>query len=421
MMNKRKNQSRKPSFLKSGKINSESKIFSVLFFCCLLWFSNIFLVTCYLPIANKEGLNVEANQNGTSTPTVEFTPLARYPSNKTTRGLGFAMRDNYIFSIIGYSPTIIDVSNISNPTFVAEYPVETGRMNTLALGDDYLFLGTSSGLEIINISDLANITKVGQCNTTNPVRKIVLQGNYAYLAAENNGLVIVNITDPTNPFEISSYKTNIDTRDIVQKGSIIFIANSNRTDSALVVIDVSDPMNPVKIGYYENSEYPEMFGLSITVNSSYAYLGTEEHGLFILDITNTSHPHLVSHFYGNTEQPIGEHGNEEIVSGTFVKEQYVFESGGATSLYMLDFSESANPTLIGQYSGAYLLYGVYVHDTYLFLQDVLLGIMILNMTFLDTTGRPPGQIIAMILVPSLGVVIIITIVILYKRKKISSS
>ncbi|MBN1329102.1 MAG: hypothetical protein JXA54_06475 [Candidatus Heimdallarchaeota archaeon] len=417
MINKRENQSRKPSLLTGGMRKKESIVFCVLFFCFLLWFSNIFLAACYLPITINEGLTTEAKQDDSSFTTVEFTFLARYPANRTTRGLGFAMQDNYIYSIMDYNPTIIDVSNISNPTFVAEYPVENSRMNTLALRGDYLYLGSSDGLEILNISDLSNITKVGQCNTTNPVRKIVLQGDYGYLAAENSGLVIVNITDPTNPFKISSYKTNIDTWDIALKGSIIFIANTNRTDSVLVVVDVSDPMNPTKIGCYDNSGYPEMLGLSITINGSYAYLGTEEHGLFVLEITNITQPQLISHFYGNTEQTIGEHGNEEIVGDTFVKEQYVFESAGATSLYVLDFSEPANPKLLGQYSGAYLMYGVHVHDTYLFLQDVLLGIMILNMTFSNTTGRPPGQLIAIIVAPILGVGIITVIVTLYKKKK----
>ncbi|HUT81216.1 MAG TPA: hypothetical protein VMZ29_08435 [Candidatus Bathyarchaeia archaeon] len=416
MLTRRKSHSRRSSFLTGGKIKKESIVFSVLFFCFLLWFSNIFLGACYLPNTINEGLTTDAKQDSAIT-NVEFTFLAHYPANRTTRGLGFAMRDNYIYSIIGYNPTIIDVSNISNPTFVADYPVENGRMNTLALRDDYLYLGSSSDLEILDISDLSNITKIGQCNTTNPVEKIVLQGNYAYLAAENNGLVIVNITDPTNPFKIGSYKTNIDTWDIALKESIIFIANSNGTDNVLVIVDVSDPTNPSKIGYYDNLEYPEMAGLSITVNGSYAYLGTEEYGLFILDITNTTQPQLISHFYGNTEQPIGELGNEEIIWGTFVKEQYVFEAAGATSLYVLDFSEPKSPKLNGQYSGAYLLYGVHVHDTYLFLQDVLLGIMILNMTFSSTTGRPLGQLIAIIVAPILGVAIITVVVTLYKKKK----
>jgi len=273
---------------------------------------------------------------------VELTLIAQYPSDRYAKGQGFAMRDSYIYTIIGNNPTVIDVSTPSAPTFVAEFVVEDGGIYALVLQDNYLYLGSHYGLEILNISNLDNITKVGHYNTTGAVSALTLQDDYAYLAADSNGLVIVNISDPTQPEEVGCFNDGGNAWDLALKESLAFVTDSETT---LDIINISNPQIPVKISHYEDEVYDDMQGLSITLNGSYAYLGTSHYGLFILNITDCIHPVRISHYFGETDGEIGNPGNEEFVVGTYLNEEYVFESVGINGLYILDASDPSDPLL----------------------------------------------------------------------------
>ncbi len=392
-----------------GSSNSSYPIFLLL----LVSFSSLHTLTFSPSLGTVQAALQKDKQTMQTNDYVGTILLAQYPSDMYARGLGFAMEDNYIYTIINHNPTVIDVSNRSAPTFVAEYVVETARMNTLALQGSYLYLASNDGLEILNISDLDSITKVGQCNTSDAVRALVLQEDYAYLAAHSNGLVIVNISDPTQPVEVGCFNDGGDAWDLALKGSLAFVTDSETT---LEVIDISVPQNPVKVSHFEDEIYGDMYGSSITLNGSYAYLSTTYYGLFILDITDSAHLVRIGHYYGGTK-PIGDRGNEEFVHGIFVNEQYVFEAVGMNGLYILDVSDPSNPIQIGQFTAVSTLYGVFFYEKYLYLQTSLDGIVILNLTFYS--GNPPrnytGLIIALISIPIIGTLLALPFII--KKKK----
>jgi hypothetical protein len=350
---------------------NKMKLSSIFFLLSLLLFTTLFSMPKQ-QIAAINGRNAARN-NGFSAQelTVEFTELAHYPAS---RSIGFAMRDEYVYSIMGYNPSIIDISNKSNPTLVAEYPVANGRMNTLALQDDCLFLGSSTNLEILNISDPQAMTEVSYCNFSHTVHNIILQDNYAYLAAAGSGLVIINISDVTKPTIMSYYNTNIIAWNLAVKDSLVYVTNLDEMGQALEIINVSDPENPTKIGSYEDTLYPEMHGSSITINGNIAYLGTSRHGLFILDISTPAEPTLLGHFYGNT--------GDGIIWMTKVVGQYLFVAAGMAGLFVLDIADQMNYKQIAFYDYIDSLNGVFVKDSYLFTQGYT-GLMIFNFTFVN--------------------------------------
>jgi len=357
-------------------------------------------------------------QNPRISEIVKPTYVAKYPLEGYSGARGLAMRDDYLYTIIGYNPTIIDVSNASKPTLVAEYEFEDGRLNTLALREDYLYLGGTYGLEILDISNLANITKVGVYNTTtaDQIWTVALKGDFAYLAAEDNGLVIVNVSDPSQPEEVGSFTSNLRATDIALMGSYAFVTNFNETGNPLVIMDVSNPENPIEIGHFEDEVYEEMPGLGISINGSYAYLGTSGYGFFIINITDIYNPIRVGHFYGGSES-IGGFFNNERVKDIFIHKHYAFEAAGPNGLYILDVSNPSNPILVGDYQGHYL-FGLHLHETYLYLVDLLDGIFILKITYHSTTplGLPIGTILALIITP-LGFLVLLSVVIPYWKKK----
>ena len=135
----------------------------VVIFLFLLWFSTLFLIVQPLTMHSIQARNINTTNEVITKNNIDFTPLARYPHDKNTRAVGFAMRDNFIYSNIRDNPTILDVSNISNPTFVAEYEVgENKQAYSLALRDEYLYHGYSSMFGILNISNLASPTFAGR-------------------------------------------------------------------------------------------------------------------------------------------------------------------------------------------------------------------------------------------------------------------
>ncbi|HUT81215.1 MAG TPA: hypothetical protein VMZ29_08430 [Candidatus Bathyarchaeia archaeon] len=400
------------------KLKNNLHRFSPFFLLFLVMFTNLWVASPAMRIG--EAVHSKNDSKLQLASAVELTLLNKYPSDDYVRVLGLALEDDYLFSIIGYNPTIFDVSNASNPTFISEYIYPTGRLTTLTFRNEYLYLGSLYGLEILDVSNHTNISKVGVYNTTisDHVWAITLQDDYAYLAAENNGLVIVNISDPTQPKEVGCYNTSLCAYDVVVAGDYAFIANGNETGNALVILDVSDPLQPIEISHYEDVVYTEMPGFGISVNGSYAYLGTSGYGLFILDISDIYHPVKLSQFYGGTDS-MGD-WSDETVKDIFVYGKYIFEAAGDNGVYILDVSDPLNPFLVGGDKRPYT-FDVCLQGTYLYVGDIFYGLLVFQVTFPSTTGRPVGQIIAMILVPSLGVVIITTIVILYKRKKISSN
>jgi hypothetical protein len=120
---------------------------------------------------------------------VNLTLLGSYPSEGFSQSSGFAIKDNYTYSIIGKNPSVIDVSTPSNPSLVGEYVVATNKYNALTLQDDCLFMGTTDGLEILNISKPNAITLVCYYNTSiDDVNNLVVEGDYAYLAGMESGL-----------------------------------------------------------------------------------------------------------------------------------------------------------------------------------------------------------------------------------------
>ncbi len=252
-------------------------------------------------------------------------------------------------------------------------------------------------------------------NTTGAVSALTLQEDYAYFAADRNGLVIVNISDPTQPVEVGCFNDGGSAWDLALKGSLAFVTDSETT---LEIINITNPQNPVKVSHFEDEVYDDMRGLSIILNGSFAYLGTSHYGLFILNIVDIAHPVRISHYFGGT-MPIRDEGNDEIVRGVFISEQYVFEAAVYNGLYILDVSNPSVPILLGQYTTINFLYGVFLHETYLYLQDEGGGILILNLTFYS--GNPPGSytglILTLIIVPIVGVVIILPLFLKYKRKK----
>lgn len=121
----------------------------------------------------------------------------------------------------------------------------------------------SFGVTILDISDLSNPTQVGLIKTKGWAKEILVEGNYAYIADEKQGLVIYNIIDKTAPDSITTFYKQFDIFngsyivDVEKKGNQLFIADFFH---GVRVLDISNIANPVETTQYIIPEYANNCG-----------------------------------------------------------------------------------------------------------------------------------------------------------------
>ena len=102
---------------------------------------------------------------------------------------------------------IINVSDSANPTLAAHYIDQSTRPTPHARGvfvkDNYVYLAYGKSLRILDVSDPTNPTEVANHPFSVESKDVVVEGRYAYVITLN-ALIVFDITDPTNPFEVAS-------------------------------------------------------------------------------------------------------------------------------------------------------------------------------------------------------------------------
>ncbi|MEE8443419.1 MAG: hypothetical protein V3S37_06675 [Dehalococcoidia bacterium] len=190
--------------------------------------------------------------------------------------------------------TVVDVTDVTNPTVIhqTDLPHANIRSNSLALLDDTLLVAYQSnapgitpvGMGIYDVSDPTNPKTVSFFDTSGPHSRGVhclwwVDGKYAHLATGASDF------EPTHP----------------------------RDDQFHMIVDVSDPANPREVGRWwlpgtrkgdvepPPTRHPKTdAGFRLHNANVYpqrpdrAYLGYLDGGVILLDVSDMSHPKMVS-------------------------------------------------------------------------------------------------------------------------------
>ncbi|MEA2069948.1 MAG: hypothetical protein U9O98_01510 [Asgard group archaeon] len=350
---------------------------------------------------------------------IETEFISTYPENSWgMRSNGFALREDNVYTIIGQNPTVLDVSNKSNPTFVAEYEAPDGRFNDLVLQEDLLYVGSNYGLEIMNISNLNNIRKIGEFDTVDAVYQLIIQNDLVYLAAGSNGMIILNVSNPGQPLELGCYDNNGNVWGVTIRESIAFVCD---VQQSLVIVNISNLSNPVEISQYDEPEfehdhYDDLPAYTVAVNGSYAYVACNYWGLQIFDINNLSNPLKMGMFYGGEGLP-GDDIDESTLD-IYLKEDYAFVSAYENGLRILDVSDPTHPLEIGSFTEFGDVRYVDVQNDYAYLQTIDYGLMILELTYYSS--NPSAGITGFTFLPAFTgffvLLVIIPIIRSYRKK-----
>ena len=279
-------------------------------------------------------------------------------------GMKVRVRGNYAYVIGGGSVWTIDITNPANANvasrfFTGYYPVSLnlGDDDTLLyIGDgDIMWPAYSSAFTVLNVADPENPSVIGRFPLTGSVGDIKVSDSIAFVGNGKRGLKVFNITDPTNPDSIGYYDVPAFTGPLFVEDNMLLLADygiqsmdveSKKTykkqsttelmPGDLLILNVSDPASPTLEGYYS---MPGLTG-QVIVSGDYAYT-LNGHGdrsdVWSMDISGSGDPVIV----GCYEAPWG---LEEGV----IADSLLYVTAGNQGLKILNLSDPANLTLLGQ-------------------------------------------------------------------------
>ena len=193
------------------------------------------------------------------------------------------VQDSLLFVACGsWGAQIYSVANPSNPR-------ELGSMNAvignLCVQDTFCYTAGGDSFRIYNVAKASLPNLVGAIRDSGDV--VAETDGYVYVGcgSSGTGLNIYDVQDPTNP-------TLVNTLGGVQlamftRGHWLF--RISEQPAYFSILDVTDPHLPHEVGRVNGYG-----GVAMYADDKYAYLsGSYEHsGLFVVDISDSSHPQL---------------------------------------------------------------------------------------------------------------------------------
>jgi len=338
------------------------------------------------------------------------------PTNPQEVGSLYTGASEHIFLIdslaftdaYNYTLLVINVSNPAKPEVIGSFDPLVMHIHDIYATENYVYIADlinpDSAFRVIDISDPTNPYQVGNCDTIQQSYAVYVVGSYAYVL-EKYGFAVVDISDPATP-QLVGYRYYLNGEEIIVSDSLAYVAAANKY--GLRIIDVSTPTNPQLLGQYPSPgptegifiegqyayithgiglsiidislssnpieigtyEIDDDYSLSAYVVDTFAYVGSMNSGLWIVNIKDKAHPQTT----GNC--PIPGYATDVFVSGDYA---YICDGDwphGNQGLRIIDVSDPRNPFQIGFFPVSELgCEKVYVRDTLAYLAAVNLYVI----------------------------------------------
>jgi len=228
----------------------------------------------------------------------------------------------------------------------------TARADSLVVSGSMAYATSWYGgfLRTMDVADPAQPTALGifQPEGETDVSGVDVSGDYAFVTDYAMGLRVVDVSEPASPEQVGFLPvTNMS--DVVVVGEYAYV-----TATDLLVVDVSEPTAPTVVGRCCPVWTQKM---AVDVEGDYAYVGTYEEGLWVIDIRSPGAPFLA----GKSQGVVGIVG-DVAVSGDLA---YTTDPWGSHGLQVVDISTPTAPVKVGSY-GMWQAAGVAVtgHQAY---------------------------------------------------------
>jgi hypothetical protein len=235
-----------------------------------------------------------------------------------------AGRDTFLYLGSGSGVRILSIADSVHPRMLGQINAR-GLVSQVVVQDSLLFVACGSwGAQIYSVSDPANPRDLGSMDAV--IGDLCVQDTFCYTAGEDS-FRIYNFASPDQPTQVGVVGDGGDV--IVGANGYVYVGHGS-SGSGLNVYDVHDPADPMLVNtlggvqlamftrghwLFRISEQPAYFsmmdisepdspsevgritgygGVAMYADDKYAYLsGSYEHsGLFVVDISDSSHPQL---------------------------------------------------------------------------------------------------------------------------------
>lgn len=317
-----------------------------------------------------------------------------------------AVVNNYAYLAAGRGGLqIIDIANPKTPTRVGSYTQTQGIAQSITILNNIAYMTerlcdannvcTGGKLHLLDITNPVNPSPGNSYTTTGSANSVAVKGNYAYVADGNSGLCVLNITAPNAVCQ--PYDTPGSAKDVFVNGQLAYVADK----STLLILNISNPVSPTPAGPPYTPPGGGPYGISdvysVVVIGNKAYVtdaGEYRWSLYIIDVSDPSNLVLI----GRCDTG---RGLDVFVAGNYA---YVASDGPQTSgLFIVDVSQPITPIQASFYSLLSQAMGVAIAGNYAYVIDIDTGLHVINVTnpaapvevsYYDLPGQTRGIAIA---------------------------
>lgn len=245
----------------------------------------------------------------------------------------------------GLGASVIDLSDITDPRYVARIPVDEPYGIDIASGLAYV-AAKRDGLAVYDLADPANPAALATYNTstnqsgTPNTRDIEIAGQHAYAIDRNAGLTVYEFDQNDQLLPIGSLSFGEGTHRIAIQGHTAFISGLSR----LFIVDIADPANPQIL-----SDIPELPGNRAYIQTArqdgdLLYTADMDNGYRIFDIANPADPIELARFDANVSTDKGDFTG--LVYDAFPDGNLLHVAMSSFGFATYDNTDPMNPVLI---------------------------------------------------------------------------
>lgn len=264
---------------------------------------------------------------------------------------------------IGGRLQAVDISDPANPIKLGFLDMP-GRIRGLDIRGTAVFVAADyGGMLVIDVSNPNALLELGTVDISQRAGGVKVEGNYAYISAWTHGLHVVDVSDLTAPNYIRAVGYGIGIRDLDIVSGFVYLVDHYE---GLWIFDLTDPSFPVAIGNPTHLFNPPE---AIVVDGDMAYAlvdGNYDYkAIHVLDVSNPASPSFVGQISGWDFSDLTI-SNDLLFVGSF------------EGVKVIDISEPSNPTSIGSASTPGYVRRLVVQDDLVFLADDHEGLRIVD-------------------------------------------
>ncbi len=235
--------------------------------------------------------------------------------------------------------TVVDISDRTNPMFVAGINLPTEATSVNVVGD-YAYvttLFTGDDFHIIDISDPSNPVQVGSLDLPTDALGVAIEGNFAYVVTDNltDEFHVVDITNKTSPFITDSLSLADQANAVVVNRGYAYVA-TNESGDDIHVIDVASSTAVSEVGSLNMAD--SVSDLAVSRDTLYAVTNSDGDDFHIIDISDP----LTLNEVGSLN--LDSSGLGLSVVGDYA---YVTTLSAGDDLHIVDISDPASPVRTG--------------------------------------------------------------------------